>query len=118
MVLGPARDGGVYLLGLSRQAYDRGFFLKLPWQTSRLGSALRHYASQCGHTPLLLSEEEDADDAFSFLRLVGHLAPRSLLRQELEKLITLTGREDISLMPALSSQYGHSFLKRGPPSLH
>ena len=118
VVLGPARDGGVYLLGLSRQAYDRRFFLKLPWQTSRLGSALRQYAGQWGHTPLLLSVEEDADDAFFFLCLVGRLSPYSLLRRELEKLITPVGREHIFLMLSHSSQYGHSFLKRGPPSIH
>ena len=118
VVLGPARDGGVYLLGLSRQAYDRCFFLELPWQTSRLGSALRQYAGQWGRPPLLLSEEEDADDAFSFMRLVSRLAPYSLLRQELERLITPVGREYTSLMLTYSSQYGHSFLKRGPPSLH
>ncbi|MCB0561598.1 MAG: DUF2064 domain-containing protein [Lewinellaceae bacterium] len=118
VVLGPAKDGGVYLLGLSRQAYNRRFFLQLPWQTSLLCSALRRYASQWGHTALLLREEEDADDAPSFLRLAGRLSTGSLLRQELEGLLAYSNQEGRLSIPLLSCQYRHSVSKRGPPSLH
>ena len=38
-VLGPAEDGGLYLIGLTAAAYDRAFFVSLPWETAHLQPA-------------------------------------------------------------------------------
>ncbi len=40
LVLGPSKDGGFYLMGLSKSHFDRKTFVTLPWQTARLNSAL------------------------------------------------------------------------------
>jgi glycosyltransferase A (GT-A) superfamily protein (DUF2064 family) len=51
VVLGPDRRGGIYLLGLSRAAFERISLIRLPWQTSQLAQAVRRlYADQ----PILL----------------------------------------------------------------
>jgi glycosyltransferase A (GT-A) superfamily protein (DUF2064 family) len=78
LVLGPAADGGVYLLGISKSLYKRQTFLALPWQTERLATALKHY----GHHCLLPDLAEDIDDWQDFQRqlgrVVGHLRKRLL----------------------------------------
>ncbi|MBT0607432.1 TIGR04282 family arsenosugar biosynthesis glycosyltransferase [Aequorivita echinoideorum] len=40
LVLGPSRDGGYYLMGLNIAYFEPESFLKLPWQTGNLRSAL------------------------------------------------------------------------------
>lgn len=47
VVLGPDQRGGLYLLGLSRNAFDPALLVALPWQTGRLWGAVRRvYANQ------------------------------------------------------------------------
>lgn len=41
IVLGPSKDGGYYMMGLSRSQFNRDIFLKLPWQTSRLTQSIK-----------------------------------------------------------------------------
>ena len=36
VVLGPSSNGGVYLIGISKKAYNRSTFLQVSWQTSRV----------------------------------------------------------------------------------
>jgi glycosyltransferase A (GT-A) superfamily protein (DUF2064 family) len=47
VVLGPDRRGGLYLVGLSREAFEGSSLIGLPWQTSQLAKATRLlYAQQ------------------------------------------------------------------------
>ncbi|MBF04668.1 MAG: hypothetical protein CMP76_15405 [Flavobacterium sp.] len=41
-VIGKAKDGGFYLLGIKKQHFDAKSFLQLPWQKSNLSIALHH----------------------------------------------------------------------------
>lgn len=115
LALGPAKDGGVYLLGLSRRAYNRQLFLGLPWQTDRLFSAFGQYAQRVRFSVLLLPMEEDADDAYSFQRLLACLPSKSKLRQALVKLLSLAIPPLYALLFPLSDQQQHTIPKRGPP---
>ncbi len=36
IVCGPAQDGGLYLIGLSKDTYQRTSFINLPWETGQL----------------------------------------------------------------------------------
>lgn len=40
MVLGPSTDGGFYLMGLKKAHFNTEYFLKLPWQTSKLNRSI------------------------------------------------------------------------------
>lgn len=77
LVLGPAVDGGVYILGISRTVYEREAFIALPWQTAEVGAALRSYAAHY----LLPQRNEDIDDWQSFQRQLGRVA--GYLRKQL-----------------------------------
>ena len=68
LVIGPSSDGGVYLLGINRDVFDKKVFLQLPWQTSVLSKVLEsHYDSQKIGFDVLdeltdLDSEKDARD--------------------------------------------------------
>ncbi len=45
-VLGPAEDGGVYLIGIHRKDYHPGKFLTLPWLTEKVFESLKNLYSK------------------------------------------------------------------------
>ncbi|SNR17537.1 DUF2064 domain-containing protein [Tenacibaculum jejuense] len=68
--LGPAFDGGVYLIGISKQQFQKDEFASLPWQTSKLLEALSTLFTKENLSPLLLTPLKDVDsksDLFYFL---------------------------------------------------
>lgn len=52
VVLGPDRRGGLYLLGISRAAFDRNQLAQLPWQRPALCRATRRAFANCTVTEL------------------------------------------------------------------
>ena len=71
VVLGPATDGGVYLIGLSGPWTE--LFVPVPWGTSQVLERLSENAERSGRTLSLLQPWYDIDSraGWSFLR--GHL---------------------------------------------
>lgn len=47
IVLGPSTDGGVWLTGYGKEAFDEEIFRQHPWQTERLLSSLKQQNSNC-----------------------------------------------------------------------
>ncbi len=89
VVLGPALDGGYYLIGLAgpwRSAYE-SLFAGIPWSTASVltqtMSQIDKHRLSCG----LLSKQEDIDNLESLQRLLqsGRLTPH--LRSTIENLI-------------------------------
>lgn len=79
-VLGPARDGGYYLIGLRREAVHRRLFDGLAWSTP---SVLAETLSRCRELGLdvaLLPEEEDLDTVDDLARFRDTLERRPELR--------------------------------------
>jgi rSAM/selenodomain-associated transferase 1 len=80
LVLGPARDGGYYLIGLREPAPS--LFDDIPWSGPEVLKATLARAAEL-HWPVhLLDEMEDVDDAGSLARMVAavqgtSLAPRT-----------------------------------------
>lgn len=60
-VIGPSRDGGIYLMGIPQTSFYAGAFLALPWQTPRLKSALRRLLNIQGLSVLELETFTDLD---------------------------------------------------------
>ncbi|MEJ1976197.1 MAG: TIGR04282 family arsenosugar biosynthesis glycosyltransferase [Acetobacteraceae bacterium] len=76
-VLGPADDGGYYLLGL--KAPHAAMFADIAWSTGSVADATRDRARSLGLTLVELDPWYDVDDAFSFGMLLtettGYEAP-------------------------------------------
>ena len=59
LVLGPARDGGYYLIGLSRLLSP--LFVNIPWGTEEVFNKTLEIANKLGLKPLLLEPLDDID---------------------------------------------------------
>lgn len=117
LVLGPCSDGGVYLIGISLQAYHRERFINLQWQTSELFNDFRIYAEE---NSLCVSIVELLNDVDNFQSLLNwsiankkHALATWVLRQieVLKRNYIITSRFPFTLVKH-STQ--HTF--RGPPS--
>ena len=70
-VLGPAEDGGYYLIGLKRS--NRHLFENIPWSTGVVLAKTLERAAESGLKVELLPVWYDVDDQPSLLRLFGEL---------------------------------------------
>jgi uncharacterized protein len=75
MVLGPASDGGYYLIGLKRP--HRHLFTQIAWGTDTVAVATRKRAAEIGLATTLLSEWYDVDDIQTLRQLQDELAGQS-----------------------------------------
>jgi uncharacterized protein len=97
MVLGPASDGGYYLIGLKHP--HRHLFTEIAWGTDTVARATRERAAEIGLATTLLPEWYDIDDVETLGWLKEELAGRS------------TRFRGGSLAPAI-----RAFLKAAPPT--
>jgi len=72
MVLGPAEDGGYYLIGI--KAPHLHLFRDIAWSTAEVARQTRMRAAELGLAAVELDTWYDVDDAPSLLRLCGELA--------------------------------------------
>jgi rSAM/selenodomain-associated transferase 1 len=75
MVLGPASDGGYYLIGLKRP--HRQLFMQIAWGTDTVARSTCERAAEIGLATTLLPEWYDVDDLKTLRWLQDELAGRS-----------------------------------------
>ncbi|TWU35675.1 2-phospho-L-lactate guanylyltransferase [Novipirellula aureliae] len=88
VVLGPAVDGGYYLIGLAapwRDSYDR-LFREMPWGSSHVLETTRKRIQTGRLTCHLLCEREDVDTVIELNRLRSHLKSARKSNDRLAKL--------------------------------
>lgn len=71
LVLGPAKDGGVYLIGINRSLFDAQQFYNLPWQKDILFDDITNKAQHEGLIYFCLDTLQDIDsqeDVLSYAR--------------------------------------------------
>jgi hypothetical protein len=119
LVLGPAMDGGVYLIGINRAAYDRHQFLNLLWETPDLQASWRRYISEKSLALTRLCSLNDIDTAADFWHFFRHYQTGLIARRLsacLQEVTTFKVLFNITTAPLLRiitfPQY------RGPPVLH
>ena len=66
VVLGPAKDGGFYLIGLSALAYQREAFIRLAWETDQLQTSVQSYLQELALSAHFLPTLLDLDTAQHF----------------------------------------------------
>ena len=84
VVLGPANDGGYYLIGLTARTGDapvRDLFTGIRWSTEWARADTVRAADRCGLTVELLGDWYDVDDAASLTRLRRELATQDGARR-------------------------------------
>lgn len=112
-VLGPAQDGGVYLLGIRNDAVAHFSFQQLPWSTGHLYNAILDHIPDTTHHILAVERDIDhAKDLVDFLKTPG----KSLFKQKITQLL-IAGIGQISDLVKLifSFPFFISHSQRGPP---
>lgn len=119
LVLGPAMDGGVYLIGINRAAYDRHQFLHLLWETPDLQASWRSYISEKNLAVTRLCSLTDIDTAADFWLFFRHYQTGLIARRliaclhESAAFVVLLNITTAPLLRIITfPQY------RGPPALH
>jgi len=88
VVLGPANDGGVYLLGLDKTNFDKNHFASLEWMKSELQNSLRSYCQAQSSEITWLEEQQDIDSIADLEKVLELLPKFSLLRKQLAKIVS------------------------------
>ncbi len=73
VVLGPADDGGYYLIGVRADTLDRRLFEDIPWSTSRVFDITVERCRELGYRPALLPRSYDVDRPDDLRRLAAEL---------------------------------------------
>lgn len=103
LILGPAYDGGVYLIGLDKSIYNRNSFLNLDWLESSLQYAWKKYASEYLDTINWLKEERDIDSELDLYYYLN--SSLSILINLLKELLN-----KVHLAPLINSFINNSIL--------
>lgn len=72
-VLGPATDGGMYLMGIHRLAFDKESFASLPWQNSSLYRNTKAYFETRSGSVHSLNRLNDIDSIADVKHLSNHI---------------------------------------------
>ena len=73
IVLGPSTDGGIYLIGIHRKAFNPNSFESLPWLTSNVYEALLQQSLNKGNEAVSLETLSDIDDVQSLYTAMSEL---------------------------------------------
>lgn len=120
VVLGPATDGGTWLTGYSRRAFDADAFRGLPWNSpDLLDEILRQSPQNC--TIFLLEELADIDDHASLKQFIhtfyGDWSLARLARL-IQSVLSATIFSFVEIVhPYLLNHIFKSHLRRAPPFL-
>lgn len=115
-VLGPSKDGGIYLLGIRKAAFDKESFQNLKWQLSSLFSDIQQYfENKEGKVNRLVTKQDidEESDLLSFFRKHRHQEIVSILKDIYYKITSLP---KVNLIEVNSNNiFLQTFGMRGPP---
>jgi glycosyltransferase A (GT-A) superfamily protein (DUF2064 family) len=117
LVIGPAKDGGTYLIGIKRDIFDTRAMLAFPWHGKKLLEAFISWADKHQISTFFLPEYEDADSAAVFKSILKHLAYTPFKHQILGVLGLLVTPLHTRLIPMIRSLFTAMLFQRGPPAL-
>lgn len=115
IVFGPSKDGGVYLLGYTKSAFDEKVFKNFSWLTSNLSKEIENFAIQeqiAFSTLEILKDIDSKSNAleYAYTNLSSSISSYILFHCKLNK---VKYRNTNIIFPKLFSV--HNFLLRGPP---
>ena len=116
MVLGPSKDGGVYLLGYHKSAFDEHAFNNFSWLTNNLSNEIKDFALQHNFSfstleTLIDIDTKDSAFAYAFANPKTVISAYILLHFDLTKVkIEQTDANLPNYIPVFN------FPLRGPPS--
>jgi len=117
VVVGPSKDEGMYLIGLSKKGFSFEDFSNLPWQKKGLLSEFIRQTEIANQSILLLSELIDLDNFNDVKRFIRKGKISGYFKKLLLQLILfLTRFFQTSYFSILSSFCREMLVLRGPPT--
>lgn len=115
-VLGPSKDGGIYLMGLHARDYNKGLFERFCWGTSMVQENLGKYFLSRGRQPYLLQVYSDLDSIsdIPYLLHFSSIIPKGILRI-LRKLLQQQVHWDPRPVPVYLRPLWQPNLNKGSP---
>lgn len=98
LVLGPAQDGGYYLVGIKRDNLHPELFRGISWSSDRVLSEVLANAARLGLEARLLAEERDIDTPDDLDWLTGQLRGDPTLCPETRALLAGWGRLPLEIV--------------------
>lgn len=117
-VLGPARDGGVYLIGMQKRLYNAAIFANLPWSSSAVHQALLSYFLDFNISYTDIGIKADVDDKLTLSYLLREAYFPTKLRSILRSILAFLYAHPVerNANPILSS-IRISIGLRAPPAI-
>lgn len=118
VILGPSNDGGTWLMGYSREAFDATAFEQLPWNSDRLFESVLQQSKEIGSVDLLevLSDIDDPSSLQTFVCTVHETLSVQRLIKRIKSILSTKSSapryEDLFLVFAPAHQ---KILLRAPP---
>ena len=115
-ILGPAKDGGVYLIGLTESLFNPDKFKNLSWQTSNVFLELSNYFAELKSKRIQLQLKGDIDDQEELYHFLS-AENKSELAEAFKKILLGNSPKisDRDIDPVFISQFERSLGLRGPP---
>lgn len=116
VVLGPSTDGGLYLIGMTKDVYEREAFVELSWLSEQVYEEFIIEAKSKGVSLSALEILQDVDDAADLLSVVCSLSVSDSFSQIIYHLLTKT---PVGESPYIFSElyYGLDLGLRAPPQV-
>lgn len=117
LVLGPATDGGIYLMGLNKNDFNKDLFLSILWETNKVFSQLQNKYTYSPDKFFLLSKKADIDTSKDLeYALNGKYICLKVLKRITVILNSVLAKDhSININPIASSWRGLNIGLRGPP---
>lgn len=117
-VMGPARDGGVYLIGMQKSQYNPAIFANLPWSSSTVYQALQSYFIEYNISYSDTGIKSDIDDEISLSHLLRSASLPTTLRSALRSILaSLNTYPDLVHLNPFRSSIRISSGLRAPPAI-
>jgi glycosyltransferase A (GT-A) superfamily protein (DUF2064 family) len=120
IVIGPAMDGGTWLMGFSKDVFDSSLIKELPWNTDQLLKKIIEHFSE-NQRVTLLETFADLDNKKDLLDFIEYIHPEDFLRVLKRKILSILENFQPTFYSSLhflkSTYLSHNILLRGPPFL-
>lgn len=117
-ILGPAVDGGLYLIGLNRKSFNTQQFSNLPWGTDGANVMLQQYLASKNISFSVAEVKEDIDFGVQLLPIIDNKFVPLKLRLSIRSIIDSVGIQLFELSQNLVlNNFRIYTAQRGPPSL-
>lgn len=118
IVLGPAKDGGFYLMGLKKSFFNIETFLNLPWQTSQLRYCISKLIQLKGIGVSYLETLSDIDTISDVTNITNSFRNISkYLKQLLQAIISIEKKTNYTLFNLTSIYNQNTHFNKGSPVL-